>query len=88
MKELRNEIKKSLIRLEEKERYTDLCMKAWDDDLTNEDRDQAYDKAYENEYLEYEHLANLIHQFANVTFEVARELVRNEKEKIIVMFCN
>lgn len=80
------EIKKSLDRLEYYERLTDEKFEVWEQDPTNTDKEEAYDKSYELEYNEFEHLANLISRFANIDFLVVREMVRLQRVNLLKMF--
>lgn len=86
MKELRNEIRKSLIRLEQKIRVTNNIENWWNENPMDEEREKAYDRAYEREYLEFEYLTNLIVKVSGIEYKQAREMVRTKFEDVKMLF--
>ena len=86
VEEYKEHIKKSIKRLEQKIRVTNDVENWWNENPMDEEREQAYDRAYEREYLEFEHLTYLIVKVSGIEFKQAREIVRTKLEDVKMLF--
>lgn len=86
MMELRNELKKSIYRLNRWEKLADLAQDEWDKDPMNEEREEAADHYYELQWREFLHAVTLLNEIADgkLTEQECKKLLnRGNREKIM-----
>lgn len=85
MKNTRNELKKSIARLNRWEHLADMAQDAWDKDPMNEDREEAADHFYElqwNEFIHALHLMQTLTEGKLTELECRTLLNRGNREKL------
>lgn len=79
---MKNEIKVNLIKLEQLEEIAGRAETDYDREPENAEYEEAFDRAYQNEYNAFMLVASQISEFVGIDIKTAREIVRVKRDEL------